>query len=282
MEKIAIITDSSCDLTREELESNNIFCLPFRIIYSYGEFEDGVTIQPDEVYANLEKEIPTTSLPDTKKIEELISKLEANGYTHIISINISSNLSGTLNSIRLVLEDHPNLTSFVYDTKTLTVAQGHIAIKAAEMIKSGKSFNEIIEALPKLRKSFDVYFTLSALEYLRKGGRIGKVAGTIGEFLNLKPVIYVADEGVYTTYAKLRGRKQSLNKLQEILKSYLAKGKCNLYLVEGHAKTEIKDFYEKVKDLPNLNNVNISTLGPALGVHTGPGLVGICIEKIGW
>ena len=280
MQKIAILTDSASDLTKELTDKYNIYVVPFKIIYDNKEYEDNVTISADEVYSRMPNEIPTTSLPSNDSIEKILNKLEDEGYTHLICINISSHLSGTSNAIRLLLDDHPKLKSFVYDTKTLTVAEGHIAVQAAKMAMNGSSFEDIIKELPNLRKKFHVYFTLSTLEYLKKGGRIGRVSGTIGELLKLKPLIVVNDDGIYDTYAKLRGRKQSLKKLLEVAENYLSKGKCNIWVVDGSAKDEGNAIYEKLKDNPNINNIYRNTLGPALGIHTGPGLIGLAIEEV--
>lgn len=280
MQKIALITDSAADLTKEQIKEYNIHIAPFRIIYSDKEYEDTITITAEQVYENIEKEVPTTSLPSVEGLEILLQKLEAEGYTHVISVNISCHLSGTANSIRLLLEEHPKLTSFVYDTKTLTVAQGAIVIEAAKMIKNGESFENIVAKLPELRKNLHVYFTLNTLEYLKRGGRIGRVSGTIGELLNLKPIILVNDDGIYDTYAKLRGRKQSLKKLIEILDSYLEKSYCNVWIVDGYAKEEGNEIYEQLKTHPKIKNIHRQILGPALGVHTGPGLIGIAIQEV--
>ncbi|MBD7910937.1 DegV family protein [Clostridium cibarium] len=280
MQKIAIITDSGSDLSSDLLKEHNIFSLPFRIIYSDNEYEDGVSITPYELYDSLEKEIPTTSLPCMKKIESILTNLEEEGYTHVIAIHISSALSGTSNSVRLALEDHPNLTSYVYDSKTLSMAQGSIVLSASKLVKEGKTFEEIISLLPTYRKSVHTYFTLNTLEYLKKGGRIGRVAGTIGELLNLKPIVFVGDDGIYQTYAKARGRKQSINKLKEIVEGYLSKNKCNIWIIEGNAIEESNAILNALKTNENINEISTATVGPALGVHTGPGLLGFIIEEL--
>ena len=131
-----------------------------------------------------------------------------------------------------------------------------------------------------LRPKVQCYFTLNTLEYLKKGGRIGKVSGTIGEILSLKPIIEVGDDGIYNTYAKVRGRKQSLTKLRKILDSYLEKGKCNVWVLHGHSEEDCKDLYNSFKDLDNINNIETGSIGPALGVHTGPGLVGFIVQEV--
>ncbi len=281
MQKIAILTDSGSDLTTEQLKENNIEFAPFRIIYSNGEFEDKIDISPKEVYESLEKEIPTTSLPSASRIENILNKLEEEGYTHVIAVTISNGLSGTGNAIRLALEDHPKLTSYVFDTKILSMAEGALVLNAAQLVKEGKTFEEIIEELPKRRKKTHGYFTINTLEYLKKGGRIGKVAGTIGEILNLKPIISVNDEGVYYTFAKVRGRKQSMNKLVKIAKEHLEKGKSKVWvLCGGSSDEEFNTLYDAISKLDNIESIAPATIGPSLGVHTGPGLLGVVVQEV--
>lgn len=283
MQKIAVLTDSGSDLTLEQCKENNIEFLPFRVIYSYGEFEDAVSLTPEELYKSLEKgnEIPTTSLPSPAKIEELLNKLEAEGYTHVIAVTISCELSGTSNAVRLALEDHPNLTSYVFDTKILSMAEGALALNAAEMVREGKTFEEIVEELPKFRKKTHGYYTLSTLEYLKRGGRIGKVAGTIGEILNLKPIVSADDQGFFYTYAKVRGRKQSINKIYKIAKEHLEKGRCKIWVLDGGSSTEEFDhLYKLISELDNIESIAPAIIGPALALNTGPGLLGVIVQEV--
>lgn len=281
MQKIALLTDSAADISVDLMKKYNIQLAPFRIIYSDGsEYEDGINIKPAEIYRRLKEEMPSTSLPSVQRIENILCNLEAEGYTHIICITISSELSGTWNSIRLTLENHPNLTSYVYDSKTLTMAEGALVLSTAKLIEEGKSFEEIIEVLPKLRTKVHTYFIVDTLEYLKKGGRIGKVAGTIGELLNLKPLITVGDDGVYHTYAKIRGKKQAISKLKEIAKGYLTNKKCNLWVMDGGAQEEGDVLFEAVKDFDNINEIHRGIIGSSLGIHTGPGLIGFVIEEV--
>lgn len=281
MQKIALLTDSAADISVDLMKKYNIQLAPFRIIYSDGsEYEDGINIKPAEIYRRLKEEMPSTSLPSVQRIENILCNLEAEGYTHIICITISSELSGTWNSIRLALENHPNLTSYVYDSKTLTMAEGALVLSTAKLIEEGKSFEEIIDVLPKLRTKVHTYFIVDTLEYLKKGGRIGKVAGTIGELLNLKPLITVGDDGVYHTYAKIRGKKQAISKLKEIAKGYLTNEKCNLWVMDGGAQEEGDALFEAVKDFDNINEIHRGIIGSSLGIHTGPGLIGFVIEEV--
>ena len=280
MQKIALITDSACDLDLNTLKENNINLLPLRIIYSNGDYRDRIDITPQEVYDNLENEVPKTSLPSAQETEEILTKLETEGYTHVICISISSGLSGSFNAIRLALEDHPKLTSFVYDSKILAYPQGEIVLEVAKLIKEGKSFEEIVQEIPEIRKRVIGYFTINTLEYLKKGGRIGRLAGTVGELLNLKPIITTDEDGVYYNVAKVRGRKQSLSKMTELLKGYLDKSKCEVAVLHAGCEDEAIKYMNSLKDLPNVESIKIAEISPALGIHGGPGLICFSVKMV--
>ena len=280
MQKIAIFTDSACDLTDAELNEYGIRFLPLQIIYKDNSYRDRVEISADEVYGNLEKEVPKTSLPTGTDIDALFLELKKEGYTHAIGVMISGGLSGTANSVKLMAEEHPEIETYIYDTKNLSISEGIMALKAAKMVKDGLSFEEIKEALPEEKKSVDTYYCLATLEYLIKGGRIGKVSGTIGQILNIKPIIYVNEEGVYVTLDKARGTKQAYMKLVSILKDNLEKTKCKVYVMHGGAKKEAQDMVERIKDLPGILSLEFRQISPALGVHTGRGLIGIAVERM--
>lgn len=281
MEKIALMTDSASDISVELLEENNIKLLPFRIIYSDKEYEDRLEITPQMMYERLKTEIPKTSLPSIECMNKAFREVIEDGCTHVIIITISAAFSGTYNAARLVSEDFPELETFVFDSKTLTMAEGAMVLEAARLIREGKSFKEITEMLPLYRDKIDLFFTIDTLEYLQKGGRIGRVAGTVGELLNLKPIITVAEDGTYRTAAKARGSKQAVSKLVEIFKGYLEKGRYKAWILDGDGMDKVNGLFEAIKDLPNVVECKfVGTIGPALGVNTGPGLVGLAIERV--
>ena len=279
MSKIALITDSTSDLRKDQIEKHNIHVIPLRIIYKNREYLDRVNITPDEVYDNLHVEVPTTSLPSMIDIDNLFTTLEQEGYTHAIVVCISSGISGTYNSINLASHDHPNIISYVYDSRSLTLGEGAIVLQCAEMIAKGKSFDEIIKKLPSIKDRIKVYYVLDTLNYLIKGGRIGKVAGTLGELLKIKPIISVNEEGVYYSYAKVRGRKQSISKLIDIASQTLAESKAKIWVLQGGALKEGKVLYETLSKLSNVTEISFGDISPVLGVHTGPGLLGLVIMK---
>lgn len=279
MQKIALITDSSSDLPNHIIEKYNIKIIPLRIIYKTKEYIDRVTITPKEVYDNLTIEIPTTSMPSMGDIENAFSITLREGYTHVIAITLSSGLSGTFNAVKLASENYPSLVTHIYDSKSLSMGLGALVETCAELIGKGKSFEEIVNILPSLKEKISVYYVLETLEYLKKGGRIGKVSATIGEFLNIKPIISIDSEGKYFTYSKTRGRKQSINKLVSIAKDTLNETKAKIVILQGGALEEGKKVYEFFEGNENITSLALSDISPALGVHTGPGLLGIAVIK---
>lgn len=281
MEKIALITDSASDIKREIIEKYNVKVLPFRIIYKDREFSDGVNITSKYVYESFEREVPTSSLPAMKDIDEMYEEIIKEGYTHAIVVTLSSGLSGVHNAVSLASENHPEIKTFVYDSKSISYGETLPIIEAGKMIEQGKSFEEIIKELPNISKRIKIYFLVGTLEYLKRGGRIGKVSGTIAEMLNIKPIISVGEDGTYYTHDKVRGRKQSLNRILQIVNSKLDNTKCNVYVFHGEAEEESMKLAEEFKKHPNANTVDfMGYLSPVSGVHSGPGFIGILFYEI--
>ncbi|MEG1254316.1 DegV family protein [Clostridium sp.] len=277
MQKIALISDSSCDLDGKMVEKYGVRVIPIRIIYKDREYLDKVTISSEEMYASLVTEIPTTSLPDVGYCHKVFDEIKSEGYTDVIIATVSGKLSGTLNSLRVISNDYEGLNFHFYDTKTLGYPQGAIVMEIAKMMDKGMECEEIFEKLEAIRQRVTGYVALNTLEYLVKGGRIGKIAGTIGEMIHLKPIISSNDEGILYSYAKSRGRVQSVSRLKKILQQHLEKAKCQVWVLSGDAFEEAKRFYEEFRDNPRITEISLETIGPAMGIHTGPKSLGLCI-----
>lgn len=281
MEKIAIITDSASDVSLELLKEYNISLLPFRVFYQDKEYADRIELTPEMMYERLKDEIPKTSLPSTELIIETLDNLADEGYTHAIFITISQAFSGTYNAIRLICEDYDRLKTFVFDSRSLTMAEGALVVESAELTRQGKSFEEICDLLPKIRDNIELFFTIDTLEYLQKGGRIGRVASAVGQFLNLKPIITIPDDGKFSVASKVRGSKQAISRLENICREYLEKDKYKVWVLDGDAKEKAYELVEKIKEMPNVVECTYAgTIGASLGINTGPGLVGFALERI--
>lgn len=276
-EKIGIITDSTCDIPREFLNKLGIKVLPLRILYQGREYRDGVDITAEAVYAHLEQEVPTTSLPSPQDAKSLLLSMKEQGYTHVLVIHLSSGLSGTGQMIETVAEQIDGMTVKVIDSKSISMGLGFIVMEAARAVQAKMNFEAVCNLVSSVRDRLSVYFVLSTLEYLKKGGRIGKVSGTIGELLQLKPIITVNKEGIYTTFAKVRGKKQALDRLVGIAKEHISKAASQIAVCYGGAQEEAAYIIKQIGQLANVKELITSSVSPVIGVHTGPGTVGFAV-----
>lgn len=279
-EHIAIMADSTCDLPAELVRKYGIKIVPLKVIYPDRQYSDRVDIQPDEVYARMPEEIPTTSMPSVHEIKNAVLEIQSQGYTHLIIISISSGLSGTYSGVKMIVEEIPDMNIYVFDSKTLSMGTGWMVLETARYVAEGHGFAEAVEFLQKLQPQVKLFYVLETLEYLRKGGRIGTVAAMLGEFLHFKPIISVNKEGQYYTYCKARGRSKSISKLMEIIENSTKHHQVKLAIMYGGAKSEAEKMWLKLKELPNIKDIMIADISPVLGVHTGPGLLGICYYEL--
>lgn len=274
-EKIALLTDSACDIPQELMKKLNIIMLPLKIIYPGKEYSDRVDITPQDVYDKMPAEIPTTSMPCLGEIQSTIEKIKSEGFTHLLAVHLSSGLSGTFQAVQMVANEIDNMIVTVIDAKTLSIGQGWMVLDAARSIAQGLSFDKVIEHIYKLKPKIHVYYVLETLEYLRRGGRIGKVAASLGEFFHLKPIISIDEEGRYYTFCKARGRKKSIERLIQIVEQNIKDKPAYLAVMNGGARKEAEEILQRLSQLTNVKEIITSDISPALGVHTGPGLLGV-------
>lgn len=279
-QKIALVADSACDLPSKIVKEMGIRILPLKIIYPDKQYSDRVDIEPMDVYNRMPAEIPTTSMPNIQEIKAMIENIRQEGFTHLLAMTLSSGLSGTYQTVKLAAQDFDDIIIKVVDTRTLSMATGWMVLDAARNIAKGLSFESVLEKFSLLQPKVRAFYVLETLEYLRKGGRIGQVAGMLGEFLNLKPIIGVNTEGVYYTHAKVRGRNKSLQRLIDLVTESVGNRPFNLAVMHGGAQKEGEDMLAKFRKLPNLKELIFSDISPALGVHTGPGLLAVCFYEI--
>ncbi len=278
--KIAVVTDSTSDLDSEMTKEFGIEILPLHVVYKDREYLDGISITPNEVYDNMDIEVPTTSLPSPAEVLNLFNRLRDAEFTHVLSMHISSGLSGTYETVCQVAKEYKEMQIEVLDSKALSMGLGFPVLEAARKLRSAMDFQAAIKVAKTVSQQTKLYFVLSTLEYLKRGGRIGYVSGTIGELLNIKPIISINAEGKYITYSKVRGRDQSLKKLFDILIESTQVGQYNVAIVHGGAEQEARKLWERAKELPNISQILFNQISPVMGVHTGPGLVGIIISPV--
>jgi len=273
--KIAIVTDTTCDLSDEVLKLNNIYMVPMQIVYETRSYRDRMEITAEKVYDMLDIEIPKSSLPLPDDVKKILDKIVEEGYTDILYVSISAGLSGTYNLIRLLAQEYTKLNIEVFDSTNLSMGLGFLVMEAAKVIKEKGDIKAALDRMKTIRKSMSTMFVLNTLEYLRKGGRIGKVEGTVGNLLNIKPIIAVNEKGVYYTVSKGKGFKKAVNTMVEEIKKRYEDKPISIAIVHGKQLEGAKMLLETLKEKLNITTSYITQASPVLGMHTGPGLLGI-------
>jgi DegV family protein with EDD domain len=281
-EKIAILVDSGSDVPKQYRDKYGMYVVPLTIIYKDAEYRDGIDIQPEDVYARFSEEIPSTSLPSPSTVADVFKQIKADGYEKVIAVAISSGLSGTFALMSSSGPAPEGLETFYVDTKNIGIGSGFAAIRAGELIEKGLPFDEVCRQVEDAVKHTKLFFCVSTLEYLAKGGRIGLVAAVLGTLLDLKPVISCNEDGIYYTVAKARGRKKSLSlALEKAVEFATGAKEYNITVMHGAAKDEADALLAAMKaKLPDFRISIEGQITPALVVHTGPGLIGIGVQVL--
>jgi DegV family protein with EDD domain len=281
-ERIAIIVDSCTDVVADEIRRHHMYVLPLHVNFSDGSYRDGVDISPEEVYARMVDEIPTTSLPSPQEIEKVFRQVVADGYTHAIAVTISSGLSGTYETVRMIASRIEGLECEVIDTKNIGLGAGFTAIAAGDLIQQKLPFAAFRQRLLAIARNTKVFYSVATLKYLKLGGRIGELTYLMGSLLDMTPIISCNEKGVYYAVKKVRGKKTALNKMVKLAQQFASGFKrYNVAVFHGCARERAQEVLVHIGELfPEASRVFEGQISPALGVHTGPGLVGVCIQGL--
>ena len=277
-EKIALLTDSTADLTPAMREGKPIYVVPLKIRCDDGEFSDGVDIFAQDVYDRLHRgELPRTSLPEGGVLSDTLDQIRADGYEKVIAVMLSGGLSGTCNLVRVQAEQRDDLDIAVFDSRSGSLGIGIIVLQLWEEIQAGADWDKLIhERVPHLVDNTFPFFSVDTLEYLRRGGRIGRITALAGTMLSIKPIITFSEDGQLQSIAKVRGRKQVQDKIVELLRSKFRAGKrYNLGVANGGAPAEMAELSEKIRArFPDFVHCGAGAMDATLRVYIGDGGIG--------
>lgn len=283
-----IVTDSGADLPVAEAQELGITVAPLFIQFSEGEIESSA-ISHDVFYdrlAAMRPEIPTTAQPSAGIFAELYQQLAEKGE-EIFSVHISSGLSGTIQSAQLGMKEMAGTAVStllsagitVIDSLTLSGGQRFQVLAAAWGAKAGWSKEAIVARLDQIRAKTEVIYTLETLEYLARGGRIGRVQALAGSLLKIKPVIKVdKTDGKYSTVAKGRTLTKTMTSIVDYLvEQYGAETPLWVSVLHGKVPDKAEALAEMIKSRLSVAKLEVLRISPVLGVHTGPGIVGTAV-----
>lgn len=279
---IQIVTDSTSDLPRDVVAQLGIQVVPLRVLFGEETFRDGVDLTSDEFFDRLKASpvLPTTSQPPPADFERVFRSAVEQG-NEVICMVISAKLSGTYASAMTAKESFPDARITVIDSRTTSMALGMIAEEAARMAMRGASHEEIVARVEELLPLTHVYFVVDTLEYLQKGGRIGGAQAFLGTLLNIKPLLTLRD-GIVDAMERVRTKRRALDRMLEIVRREAeATGyPYRIGVLHGQAPNDAAYLAHRVRELINCVQVRQSQVGPVLGTHVGPGVVGMAIQPV--
>lgn len=277
--KIALVTDSTCDIPAEWLKQYEIAVVPLTIVMNGQPLLDGVDIQPREFYERLESEAlrPTTSQPPPKAFLEAYQKAAQNGAEQVLVITISSAMSGTIASARQAAEESP-VPVQVMDGKNNSMGLGWQVIVAARAREAGGGLAEMMEAASQVQKKIAYYISLDTIEYLARGGRIADAARFLNSILKIKPLIYVKpDTGTVGAAIPSRSRKAVVEDMyKEFFKHIEPSLPLHITVLHNNALPEAQELADRIQHEYAPQEMFISIVSPVLGVHTGPRALALC------
>ncbi|MDQ8733435.1 DegV family protein [Paenibacillus sp. LHD-38] len=284
MGKVRIVTDSTADIPDEVKERLGISIVPLKVLFGEETFLDSVTIKSEQFYEKLAQSavLPTTSQPSPLEFSDVYGRLLAeDADSPIISLHLSAALSGTFQSAVIahsMLEEEADIT--ILDSRSASYGFGMRVVKAAEMAQAGESKERIIAAIEQLERDMNLYFLVDTLEYLQKGGRIGKASALIGSILNIKPILSLDSEGVVLAVDKVRGTKKAMARIIELLKQTYGDEPVGITMAYSFRKDTAEELCELLKSQFNVQAINWTTIGAVIGTHTGPGASAVFMYRM--
>ncbi|NRD78398.1 DegV family protein [Bacillus sp. BRMEA1] len=276
---VRILADSACDLPKDFFEQNHVTLFPLKVQLNKEEYEDVRTIDPKSVYDAIRNGIlPKTSQPSPHLFEQVFSQMAENNEDGIY-IAFSSELSGTYSSAVMILnqvkEKYPNFNLTIVDTKCASLGFGLVVMEAAKLAANYASKEEILKDVYFRSEHMEHLFTVEDLDYLAKGGRLSKASAFLGGLLNIKPILNM-EAGKLVPLEKLRGKKKVMLRLIELMKE---RGEHLEDQVVGisHSDNEqtALDVQAMIEEAFHPKEVKITSIGSAIGAHTGPGTIAI-------
>lgn len=274
--KIAVVSDSTAYIPKELIEKYNIYTIPLSVGFGDDFYREEVDISVERFYEKVKEasELPTTSQPSLGSFVQLYESL-AEQYDTVISIHLSKQLSGTYEASISAGKMVDNLDVFSFDSAISAMPQGFYVLEAAEMVKQGKSIDEIMDRLNVMKETMIAYFMVDDLSHLQRGGRLSGAQALVGSLLRIKPILHIV-EGKIIPFDKVRTRKRALQRIMSLLEKDLQEHDVKRIVFTHANNPEVaKELQQTINEkYPQIETV-FSDLGPVVGTHLGEGAIGV-------
>lgn len=273
---VRVVTDSACDLPPELIEKLGIEVVPLTIRFGDEELVDRVELSTDDFWRRVvtSESLPETSAPSAGAFEARFRELAADGATGVVCVSLSSRLSATMQAAQVAAKAVSDAVPVeVIDSLSVSLGLGQLAITAAELAAGGADLAAVTRAVTQARDRTRLFGSLGTLEFLKRGGRIGNARALLGTVLAIKPVVEVRD-GVVEEAGRVRTRSKALKVLAD---KVLEQPVRAVSVLHGQA-TDVDELLDLIEPAVPRNEVVVGVVGPVIGTHTGPGVIGVTFQ----
>lgn len=275
--KLAVITDSSAYFDESYTQKENLFVLDIPVVIDGNTYIEGKNLTSEDFYKKmaLSSELPKTSQPSIAELEETLSRLSQEGYTHVIGLFLSSGISGFFQNIQYLKEEFSDLEIAFPDSKITSAPLGIMVTSALKWAEDGLTFDEILDRIALQIEGTGAFIMVDDLNHLVKGGRLSNGAAILGTLLSIKPILYFNEQGVIEVFEKIRTEKKTTKRLIEIVQERTSNGKYEIIVIHANALEKAEALRELLLESTGATRISLATFGSVIGTHLGEGSIAL-------
>lgn len=273
--KLAVITDSTAVLPERLAAHKDLYVLDIPIMIDGQSYIEGKNLTLDDFYEKMtaSAELPKTSQPSLAELDELLSVLTSQGYTHVIGLFLSSGISGFWQNIQFLIDEHSEMTIAFPDSKITSAPLGSMVENTLDWAAKGDDFAAILDKLAVQIDKTSAFIMVDDLIHLVKGGRLSNGSAILGNLLSIKPILYFDDTGTIVVYEKVRTEKKAIKRLVDVLEDVTQDGDYKVFIIHSQAEEKAQQFYQLLAEGGHDKNLEIVTFDGVIATHLGAGAV---------
>lgn len=277
MMKLAVITDSSAFLPDSLRGNDHLFVLDIPVVIAGETYVEGKNLTASEFYEKMAAadDLPKTSQPSVAELEETLTRLASEDYTHVLGLFLSSGISGFYQNIQYLKDEFPDLKIAFPDSKITSAPLGFMVENALTWVAEGQDFEEILLKIQRQIDGTSAFIMVDNLNHLVKGGRLSNGAAILGNLLSIKPILYFNDAGVIEVFEKIRTEKKAIKRLIEVVEEKTASASYQVMVIHGNAEEKAESLRQQLIEAGIADDIPLATFGSVIGTHLGEGSIAL-------
>ena len=277
MMKLAVITDSSAFLPDSLRGNDHLFVLDIPVVIAGETYVEGKNLTASEFYEKMAAadDLPKTSQPSVAELEETLTRLAGEDYTHVLGLFLSSGISGFYQNIQYLKDEFPDLKIAFPDSKITSAPLGLMVENALTWAAEGQNFEEVLLKIQRQIDGTSAFIMVDDLNHLVKGGRLSNGAAILGNLLSIKPILHFNDAGVIEVFEKIRTEKKATKRLIEVVEEKTASASYQVMVIHGNAEEKAESLRQQLIEAGIADDISLATFGSVIGTHLGEGSVAL-------